>query len=193
MQVNIRQINGPWNLGYSLDKHTISSIYTGDNEYGHPTFDTTRSEVGEAIYQLKYRQDFNQVTVIANQLSTAFSEVFRSASFVVPSPPSRHRSRQPVVEISRQLAANMGIPCLENMLLKHTQTEQMKNISTKEDKVKALCEKLYLNDVLQDGLYDVLVFDDLYDTGASLEAATIVLRGYVKIRNIFVATATRKR
>jgi len=69
----------------------------------------------------------------------------------------------------------------------------MKDISNKEDKIEALCKKLYFIDVLNDGVYDVMIVDDLYDTGATLEAATIVLRGYSKIRNIYVATITRKR
>jgi len=64
MNVNIRKMNGPWDGGLSLDKHTLNSVYTGDNQYGHPTFDTTRSEIGESLYQLKYKDDYNQVTVI---------------------------------------------------------------------------------------------------------------------------------
>jgi len=52
MKVNIRKLDGSWDLGYALHKHTLSSIYLGDNEYGHPQFDTTRSEPGEALYQL---------------------------------------------------------------------------------------------------------------------------------------------
>jgi predicted amidophosphoribosyltransferase len=68
----------------------------------------------------------------------------------------------------------------------------MKNISSREEKVKALCNKLYFQDVLPDGRYDALIIDDLYDTGATLEAATLTLRGYPKIRNIYVATITRK-
>jgi predicted amidophosphoribosyltransferase len=68
----------------------------------------------------------------------------------------------------------------------------MKNIGSREDKIEALCDKLSFMDVLDGGQYDVLIVDDLYDTGATLEAATIVLRSYPKIRNIYVATITRK-
>ena len=53
MKTVIRQITGSWDLGYVLDKHVLSSVYLGDNAYGHPQFDTTRSEVGEALYKLK--------------------------------------------------------------------------------------------------------------------------------------------
>lgn len=192
MKVNIRKIHGLWEDGLSLDKHTLSSVYTGDNEYGHPTFDTTRTEIGECLYQLKYRHDYNQVPIIAHEISTAASSAFEFISFVLPVPPSQHRNRQPVVEVSRQVAANLGVPCIENMLLKNAHTEQMKNISTRDEKIKALCDKLYFQDIVADGQYDVLIIDDLYDTGATLEAATVVLRSYLKIRNIYVATITRK-
>ena len=43
-------------------------VYLGDDEYGHPRFNTTRSEPGEALYQLKYRADWNQVQPLAAQL-----------------------------------------------------------------------------------------------------------------------------
>ena len=85
----------------------------------------------------------------------------------------------------------MKIPCMENVLQKSAQTSQLKDMSSKEDRINALSQALHFNDVLAAGIYDVLLFDDLFDTGASLEAATRVLRGYSKIRKIFVATVTR--
>ncbi|WP_454743956.1 hypothetical protein [Cupriavidus necator] len=53
MKTNLKQIFGNWDLGYALDKHTLRSTYIGDNEYGHPQFNTERSEPGEALFQLK--------------------------------------------------------------------------------------------------------------------------------------------
>lgn len=192
MEVNVQRINGNWDLGYSLDKHVLSSTYIGDNQWGHPEFDTTRSEVGEALFQLKYRSDFKQVTNIANQLSTSLSQYFPSACLVIPMPPSKQRTRQPVVEIARAVASNMGIPCYENLLQKNQDTPQMKDIQDREEKVETLVQAFSINDSLNEGLYDVLIIDDLFDTGSSLEAATRVLREYRKVRNIYVATATRK-
>ncbi|WP_421280868.1 ComF family protein [Aeromonas taiwanensis] len=192
MEVNVQKINGNWDLGFSLDKHVRTSTYIGDNQWGHPEFDTTRSEVGEALFQLKYRSDFNQATNIANQLSTSLSKYFSSACLVIPMPPSKQRARQPVVEIARVVARNMGIPCIENLLQKTQDTPQMKDIQDRNDKVTTLVKAFSINDSLNEGKHDILIIDDLFDTGSSLEAATRVLRDYRKVGKIYVATATRK-
>lgn len=193
MEVNVRQIYGGWDLGYSLDKHTISSTPIGPNEWGHMQFDTIRPEAGEALFQLKYRSDFTQVIVIASQMYQSLSEYFSSANLIIPMPASRQRSRQPVIEIARELSRLMNIPCYEGLLLKETVTPPMKDIATIEEKVQTLMDAFSINDQLGEGLYDVLIVDDLYDTGSSLEAATNMLRQYSKIRNIYVSTVTRKR
>ena len=53
-----------------LDKHTLSSTYLGDDEFGHPRFDTKRSEVAEALYQVKYRGDFSKSEPLASEIAT---------------------------------------------------------------------------------------------------------------------------
>lgn len=193
MKVSVKPLSGIWDLGYSLDKHMLSSVYTGDNQWGHPTFDNTRTDIGEALYQLKYCSDFNQVSVISSQLYESLSGYFSTACLIIPMPPSKTRSKQPVIEIARQLSIQMGIPCYENLLVKTTDTPQMKDIASRKEKVDALINAFSVNDLLGEGLYDVLIVDDLFDTGSSLEAATTVLRNYKKIRYIYVSAVTRKR
>ncbi len=193
MEVNIKQIHGDWDLGFSLDKHTISSTPIGPNPWGHMQFDTLRPEAGEALYQLKYNFDFTQVTVIASQMYQSLSGYFASASLIIPMPPSKQRARQPVTEIARELSRLMNIPCCEEMLVKKIDTPAMKDIASRDEKVQTLIDAFAINDQLGEGLYDMLIVDDIYDTGSSLEAATKVLRQYNKTRNIYVATVTRKR
>ena len=191
MQVNMQKIFGKWDIGYSLDKHTISSTFTGYNEYGHPTYNTTRTEIGEALYQLKYNSDRNKVTILAKQIVDLLGNHFQSASLIIPMPPSKQRDFQPVKEIAKQVAALMNVPDNENLLVKTSSTDQMKNIPLKEERIKALCSAFKVNDALADGQYNVLIVDDLYDTGSSLEAATVMLKQYTRISKIFVATITR--
>lgn len=193
MQVNVEQIVGIWDLGYSLDKHTIKSTPIGCNEYGHMQFDTLRPEVGEALFQLKYRSDYDQVPVIAAQMYEHLVNKFGFVSFIIPMPPSKQRQRQPVTEISRELARLMQVPCLEDMLVKTKTTQAMKDIVSREEKIEKLIDAFTVNKIVKDGLYDILIVDDLFDTGSSLEAATRVLRSCKKIRKIYTATVTRKR
>jgi predicted amidophosphoribosyltransferase len=193
MQVDIKIIEGNWNLGYSLDKHTIRSTPVGYNEYGHMQFHTERPEAGEALFQLKYRDDFSQVPIIGRQLYNSFGKAFSSSDLIIPMPASKPRIRQPVTEIARDLASRMSIPCIENLLVKTSSTPPMKDIEARDEKVSTLVGAFTVNDVLREGKFDILIVDDLFDTGSSLEAATTVLRGYRKVRNIYVATVTRKR
>jgi len=51
------EIKGNWKKGLAFDLHTVASVYLGVDEYGHGRFDNTRSEIGELIYQLKYRSE----------------------------------------------------------------------------------------------------------------------------------------
>ena len=192
MKVNVCKISGHWDVGYSLDKHSISSVCIGNNEYGHPIFDTIRTEVGESLFQLKYNSDRSQLNILATQIVDSLGNYFGSASFIVPMPPSKSRPFQPVIEIAKQVAVLMIVPCREDVLVKTGQTDQMKNIPSREERIRTLCSNFKVNDVLSEGKYNVLIVDDLYDTGSSLEAATAMLRKYEKIQKIFVATITRK-
>ena len=69
MDVVLRQLQGPWNAGWALNKHMLRSTYLGDDEYGHARFESVRTDVGEATYQLKYRQDWGQAQHLARAAS----------------------------------------------------------------------------------------------------------------------------
>ena len=55
--VNPRKIDGPWADGRVLDLHSTGSEFLGHDEFGREQFDTHRTEVGELLYRLKYRND----------------------------------------------------------------------------------------------------------------------------------------
>lgn len=196
MHVNVRKICGNWDAGFSLDKHTRSSEFIGYNEFGHPTFETTRSEVGEALYQLKYRLDWSQVEPIAQQLATSIVPRFEKIGLIIPVPPSKARGRQPVIEIAQKLGEILGIPVFEGIITRKAAADgaaQLKDMHTKAEKIAALMDRFELNDeISNEGKWNALVVDDLFDTGASMEAVCGMLRGYHKIEKIFAATVTWK-
>lgn len=84
MDVVLRPLQGPWNAGWALNKHMLRSIYLGDDEYGHARFESVRTDVGEATYQLKYRQDWGQAQHLARALLDHVVPKFAEIGFIVP-------------------------------------------------------------------------------------------------------------
>lgn len=191
MKVALREIRGPWDVGWVLDKHSVGSVCIGHNEYGHPVFETTRTEVGEATFQLKYRSNWAQAKPLAQAIADHIYPKLHEVGFIVPMPASTQRAHQPVTEVAKELAALVGVPVFDNVLLKASNGKSLKDLNTKDEKIKAIGDSFSVNDAItNDGRWNVLVVDDLFHTGASMETACKVLRAYPKVLKIYVAALT---
>ncbi len=194
MNFKMMKIDGDWSAGMVLDWHVAHSEFLGQNQYGHPEYNTVRTEVGEALYQLKYRSDLTQIDTLAKTMADAITLAFPTVSFIVPMPPSKQRATQPLTILANRVAELLKIPFFENILLKNGNTPQMKDIDTKEERIAALMGCFHINEAItNDGQWDVLIIDDLYSSGASLTAATQTMKTYSKVKNIFVAAFTRTK
>jgi predicted amidophosphoribosyltransferase len=109
MKTTIKQIFGNWNLGYALDKHMISSTPIGENQYGHMQFDNKRTEVGEAVYQLKYKRLWDQAEPLAATILQVLGPRFKDVGLVIPMAASNARARQSVESI-QAIVARPQIP-----------------------------------------------------------------------------------
>jgi len=113
------RIPGAWRQGYVLDYHTIHSEFLGYDEFGNPMFDTKRTEVGEFLYQLKYRRNLEALDALV-KAATKFVKGWRvTLDVIVPVPPTKVRRFQPVFEIATRLANGLGLPfrqdCVRNV------------------------------------------------------------------------------
>lgn len=191
MQVNLKVIKGNWGQGFALDKHTVRSVRVGTDAYGHSVWDTLRSEAGEAVFQLKYRNQYDQAPLLADAVVEHIVPRLPKFGMVIPMTASNSRARQPVTEVAAAIAKKMGKPMFDNILVKTRAGKPLKNLNDKQEKVQALMGTLSLNRRIQnEGKWNVLLVDDLYQSGASLEAACAVLRTYEKIGQIYVAALT---
>lgn len=191
MKVSIRQIDGPWDSGWVLDKHSLHSVYIGDDAYGHARYDTTRTEAGEATFQLKYRSDWMQAKPLAQAIAEHIYPKLDNVGLVVPMPASRQRPRQPVTAVATELGQLVGVPVFDTLLLKAANGKSLKDMRTKAEKIEAIGDSFSVHDGIEgNGPWNVLVVDDLFDTGASMEAACKVLRAYPKVRKIYIAALT---
>lgn len=193
MQVNLKQIFGPWIDGWVLDKHSVGSTYLGDNEHGRPQFNTNRTEAGEAIFRLKYRQDWNQTKPLAEALAEHIYPRLNDVGLIIPMPASKARSKQPVTEVAIALGGIVQKPVSTEILYKSNITTSLKDLHSKEEKLAALRNSIHVKEIItNEGAWNALIIDDLYDSGASMEAACATLIKYKKIKGIYVAAMTWK-
>lgn len=191
MQVSLKQIRGIWADGWALDKHSIGSTHVGYYDNGVPRFETTRTEVGEAVFQLKYRGRWDEVEPLARAVYDHIGPKLPSIGLIVPMPASSVRARQPVTEVAREVGRLADIPVFENLLLKAANGQSLKDLDTREEKLQAIGNSISVSETItNDGIWNVLLIDDLFHTGASMHAACVALTGYRKIRNIYVAALT---
>jgi competence protein ComFC len=169
------RLTGPWNDGFALDRHTVKSIPTGDPY----RWDTTRTELGELVYQLKYGRNQGALQSIVDTSEDFIRnrwEGLPKLDCIVPAPPSlSQRQSQPVLSIARLLAVRLGTAVCESVVTKVSPTPQMKNIG---DWAK---RRMVLKESIQPGAEDVrgkyvLVLDDLTESRATLGRVTDVLR-----------------
>jgi predicted amidophosphoribosyltransferase len=171
VEVHPETIEGPWVEGFVLDRHVISSRpigYVGE----HMQFETTRSPLGELVYQLKYRNGpLNDIV----ETGIAFiSERWNGLiDCVVPPPPSLHRTKQPAVLIAAGVATSLGVPSLPAAAVKTTATQQMKNVPLHERAPLLSAAIQPGTDVVQG--QRVLMIDDLWETGSTLRRVAEVL------------------
>ncbi|QZX85156.1 ComF family protein [Metapseudomonas otitidis] len=192
--MNVMQIRGRnWHQGFSLDKHIVKSTPIGYNESGYMQFDTERTAIGESVFQLKYRSDFSQVSILADAVMAGVGGALKNISFVIPMPASKVRQNQPVYAVSAMVAERLGVPYFENFLLKTRTTPVMKDIEGYEQRIAALqgCFSVD-NHAVDTGRWNILIIDDLFDTGASLTAACAELLKSDRVGHITVVALTRR-
>ena len=135
--INPQRIYGNWRYGIALDVHTVSSVHLGINELGHDVFDTTRSELGELLYQLKYRSNKGAAQEII-YTALAYLKPHRSKfDILVPVPPSGRRAVQPVITIARWIGAVIGLPVVECISVTRPATP-LKGVMDRERRVELL-------------------------------------------------------
>jgi len=186
-----KKLPGRWREGYALDLHTVSSTYLGDDEFGHPRFETIRSEIGELLYKLKFGSDQTVVSAIAEALEKFLSDWRPGVDVIVPVPPSTERTLQPVTVLVEELGRRLDIATIK-CIKKVRDTPQLKNVTDFDERLHLL-EGLHEVDPSEIRGKRILLFDDLYRSGATMNAITDILYDSGGAAEVFALTVTRTR
>ena len=186
------EIKGRWKKGFAHDVHTLSSVYMGVDEYGHDQWDTTRSEMGELVYQLKYHGDKSTISKIVDLLGKYKGLETMDAIIPIPST-NKSRATQPVYAIAQELGKRLDVPVIDDALEKSAGGPQLKNVEDADEREELLKEHMALTGSHDLSELNVLLLDDLYRSGSTLKVATDILYDQAKCKNIYVLTMTKTR
>jgi competence protein ComFC len=188
---NPQKIVGQWRAGIALDVHTTTSVYLGVDESGHDRFENTRSELGELLYRLKYQGDTTAAQDIIDTASKYLSPHRGKFDVIVPVPPSRARAVQPVIMIANGISKATALPVAQ-CITPTRATDQLKDIEDAE-KRKELLAGLYAVDARVTTGKNVLLVDDLFRSGSTMNAITELLMKDGKAASVSALTITRTR
>ena len=192
LKINPIEIKGNWHYGVALDAHTISSEYLGTDAFGHDLFDTQRSPLGELLYRLKYGNDKSGIDEIVETVIN--STRWENIDVILPVPPSNlNRRFQPVFEIATELGKRLKRKVCFTAIKKIKETPELKNVEDLAKRPEILADAFEVDGTEVEGKV-VLLLDDLYRSGATLNAITRILnKAGVKQVNVLALTRTRSR
>lgn len=198
VKVNPAWIPGRWRLGVSLDAHTVSSDFLGYDDRGQAQFDTKRSEIGELLYRLKYGADYAAIDHIADTAASYLQHQLSAppfsfrATLIVPAPPSRVRQRQPVFELASAIGSRLGVPVATDAVVRTKAVPELKEVHDYTTRLDLLRDAHGVNPTKTAGA-SVLLLDDLFRSGASLNAVANALLDGGGAVDLCALTITRTR
>ncbi len=174
-----RPLKGLWQVGFALDFH--SSFRGADWE---------RSLIGDLVYRLKYEEDRSVLPVLVEHTLALFAAHPQMTEFdvIVLVPPSTPRPFQPLEAYCQALAQAVDKP-LKNYLVKTRPTRPQKEMSTLAQKRANVAGAFAVQGNVAG--QRILLVDDLFDSGATLEEITrLLLRHGARQVNVLTWTRT---
>lgn len=186
---NVRQRDfASFDSGWALAQHSC---------FDHASGDFRRTEHGELVYRMKYCYDRVALESLAAQMVQRIKDRLAELnvdvsvfSAIIPVPPSKlDRPYQPVIELAKRVAEELGLNCDTEILYKEGPTVCVKGFNAYRDKVEHLRHTVKVRDTRYSG-QRVLVIDDIIDSGATLDTVATALKVQGNIDRVYVLCAT---
>lgn len=187
----VEKLEGNWAVGKAFDIHTISSEYLGVDDTGRDRFDNTRSQMGQLVYDLKYSQKPEAVAKIVDLLDTI--KGIEGFDALIPIPPTnKDRKHQPVQLIAAELGKRREVAVLDDLIANSGDAE-LKGITDPVARLDLLRKALSLSKGERVKGKQVLLIDDLFRSGSTLQIATDILLNEAGAARVCVLTMTKTR
>ena len=143
------------------------------------------------LYRLKSKADETVASEIADAAAAFMKEWKPGVEIIVPVPPSTPRTSQPVAVLGNALSQRLNVPLIE-CVKKTRDAPQLKNVYDLDERLRLL-EGLHMVDASATNGRKILLFDDLYRSGATMNSITTLLYEQGKASDVFALTITRTR
>ncbi len=112
---------------------------------------------------------------------------------IIAIPPSNlQREHQPVFSIAIELGKRLRIPVFTDYLMKSS-SEELKSVTDPSKRVELLKKSMKINKKHDINNQNVLLLDDLYRSGSTLQVATELLYNNCNVKDVYVLTMTKTR
>jgi len=144
------------------------------------------------LYRLKYQSDRSAVAELV-EVAASFVESWKpGADVIVPVPPSRARAMQPVIILGGALGKRLGLSFAPEWVEKARENPEIKNIYDYDERIRLLAGAYGVDRTRAQGR-KILLFDDLYRSGATMNAVTAALYDQGAASEVFALAITRTR
>lgn len=185
------KIKGHWQSGVALDLHTTSSTPIGHNEAGHMQFETVRPEIAELLYQLKYQNNQGAAQGIIEAAAAYLRPHRAKFDLIIPVPPSSARAVQPVILLANGIGTALNLPVV-NCVTTTRATSQLKGVTDPAQR-QELVKGLYAVNGAYTADKNILLFDDLFRSGTTMNEITDVLLSDGRAKTVRAVTITKTR
>jgi ComF family protein len=162
------RLSGEFDSGYALDEYRES-----------PDSNNDRTPVGELVYRFKYRYDMNSGLELARLLERLIrqNEEFNRADLILTVPPSFiSRLFDPISFLAEEVSRKTKVPYQKDIIKRVRLTGLQKRILDKRSKMENVRGAFELRDKDKMKGKKILVMDDIYASGATINEVTRVLK-----------------
>lgn len=188
MKKNPVKLLGNWEEGYALDYNVEKIEYIKENIFGYPAFDIEPTEIGKCLLEFKELEDISKgwelADVMVNFLKNEW-KILDKIDGIISAPTSKNLPNDPLYKLIKIIGLKLRIPFSINFFSKLS-PEEIKKLSN-EEKMNILKNNIRKEKTLKNR-GNILLIDDFYNTGTTLNCISNLLEEDINLDNIYVLT-----